>query len=655
MRTISNTMDAMKEFGIRSKDGSKTSAEGFQALGLDAEKMTSAFAQGGDTAKEAFAKTAEALFALEDPVAKEAAGVALFGTQWEDVGVKGIQALTNVEGGISNTVDALGKINAVKYDSLGQAFTGIKRNLETGILMPIGDKILPKLNEFGTWFTTNMPEIQQKVSDILPIVATLLATLLAYKGVTLLIDGVRAAQELWRSAVVAWSAVTKTATAIQLALNAAWLANPIGIVIALVAALVAGIVILFNNNKTFHDFIVKSWETIKQVVGSAITSVINFVKGLGTSISQTWNDIKISTETMWNNLKIYIVNLWESILLWFATLPERLKQYAIDMFYAMRDGVTSSVETVKNSVVNGLEKAWDYIRELPIVAIEWGKNIIQGLIDGIGNKIEALKNKVSEVTSAITSKVKGLLGIQSPSTVMKEVGGYVVDGLTLGIENKTPDVGAKMEAIATTIANKGASFISAATSIGQQFSEALQSNIKEPTYSSGSGGGGSSGGGGGSTSYTDVPGVGRVVTNSDGSVNTVGTKSGSYNEKTGQYSITNYKTGQTLYRNGSKEEYEENFSKFHEGGWVREKPNNLQFGEIPAILQDGEYVLSRKMIDEIGNMNVNSTKIVESKNPTHPVVNHNYHFGSITVKSDNVNNFISQLQSLARLTNTQYS
>lgn len=163
--------DAIKEFGIRSKDGSKASAEGFKALGLNSTEMTKSFAKGGDTAKAAFDKTTKALFAMKDPVAQNAAGVALFGTQWEDLGIEGVKALTNTQGEISKTVDALGKINEVKYATFGEAIEGIKRNFQTGLLLPLGEQIMPKLNQFAKWISTNMPAIQNEISYAMTVVS----------------------------------------------------------------------------------------------------------------------------------------------------------------------------------------------------------------------------------------------------------------------------------------------------------------------------------------------------------------------------------------------------------------------------------------------------------------------------------------------------
>ena len=78
--------DAVKEMAIRVVDGSDTTKQGFELIGLNADEMAAKFAAGGDTAKEAFNQTIDALAALEDPLAQNTAGVDLFGTMWEDLG-----------------------------------------------------------------------------------------------------------------------------------------------------------------------------------------------------------------------------------------------------------------------------------------------------------------------------------------------------------------------------------------------------------------------------------------------------------------------------------------------------------------------------------------------------------------------------------------
>ncbi|KUO72714.1 MAG: hypothetical protein APF81_08545 [Desulfosporosinus sp. BRH_c37] len=304
IRDLDLAADAIKEFGIRSKDGSKTSAEGFEALGLNASKMTAAFAAGGETGKAAFDKTTKALFEMKDPVAQNAAGVALFGTQWEDLGVKGVKALMNTEGEISKSVDALGKINSVKYNTFGEAAQGIKRNLETGILLPLGEQIMPKMNEFSGWINTNMPAIKNEISyamnvvtDNAPLVVaavgtiaavyvTYEATLLASKVAT---TAVTIAQNIHTGAMTAHNIIVGIATAAQWghlvamesgsvglgviaaaqwAFNAALTANPIGVVIIALAVLGAGIYALVKNWDSVTGAIEKAWKWLTKWNGT---------------------------------------------------------------------------------------------------------------------------------------------------------------------------------------------------------------------------------------------------------------------------------------------------------------------------------------------------------------------------------------------------
>lgn len=169
VRDVDLAADAIKEFGIRSKDGSTTSAAGFEALGLNASKLTKAFAQGGDAGRNAFKTVTDKLTSMKDPVAQTAAGVALFGTQFEDLGIKGITALSKTSGSISDVKDHIEELNATKYNTLGEAMVGIKRNLETGILIPIGDKILPILTNFSDYIVANMPQIKSNISDAMVV------------------------------------------------------------------------------------------------------------------------------------------------------------------------------------------------------------------------------------------------------------------------------------------------------------------------------------------------------------------------------------------------------------------------------------------------------------------------------------------------------
>lgn len=169
--------DAVKEFSIRSIDGSKTTIEAFEGLGLNANEMMATFAAGGDEASDAFQTVVAALSGVEDQVQRDALGVKLFGTQWEDLGIDAISALANINDAAYDTEDALGKINDIKYDNLGAAFEGIKRQAEVALL-PMASTLAKTLTQIaptiGKLFESIAPIIEQVTEAAMPFVTEFL-------------------------------------------------------------------------------------------------------------------------------------------------------------------------------------------------------------------------------------------------------------------------------------------------------------------------------------------------------------------------------------------------------------------------------------------------------------------------------------------------
>lgn len=157
--SIDKVGDAVKEFNIRAKDGSKSTTSAFAALKLDATKTMQAFASGGDTAQKAFFEVVKALEAMKDPVEKNQTAVALFGTQYEDLEKTVLPVLASMEDASKTAYDALGEINEIKYKDLGSALQGLKRTIE-GALIPSASKIAS-----GPMMTA-MQELQRMANDL---------------------------------------------------------------------------------------------------------------------------------------------------------------------------------------------------------------------------------------------------------------------------------------------------------------------------------------------------------------------------------------------------------------------------------------------------------------------------------------------------------
>lgn len=173
--------DAIKEMSIRVVDGSATTQEGFSAIGLYADEMAAKFAAGGDSAKEAFDQTIQALADMDDPLAQSQAGVALFGTMWEDLGPEVVTQLANIEDGAYATSDSMEELKDIKYDDLGSMMESLGRSVET-LLLPLGEALIPLIQqiieEILPVIEENLPLltdfISQLVSSLMPLVESLL-------------------------------------------------------------------------------------------------------------------------------------------------------------------------------------------------------------------------------------------------------------------------------------------------------------------------------------------------------------------------------------------------------------------------------------------------------------------------------------------------
>lgn len=173
--SIDKLGDAAKEFNIRMSDG--TAKEAVEALGFSWESVSKSWSEGGDSAKEVFNMLLSELSGLENTTEGYNIGVGLLGTMFEDMGMNAMLALSQTEGEITATKDALSEINDIKYDDLGSMLTGLKRNLET-LLLPLGNALIPLIMQIVQLIQGNMPMIEQMFADITPIIVSLFENLL---------------------------------------------------------------------------------------------------------------------------------------------------------------------------------------------------------------------------------------------------------------------------------------------------------------------------------------------------------------------------------------------------------------------------------------------------------------------------------------------
>lgn len=272
-RDLDVAADAIKEFAIRSKDGSKASAEGFQAIGLNAEKMTAIFARGGPEADKAMKLVLDRLKAMKDPVEQDAAAVALFGTKAEDLQdalyamdpTTAVDALGQVEGASKKAADAL-------ENSASQKLESFKRRAQAALVEKLAEA-LPTIEKVATWIEKN--------SGLVGGLAMGLGAL------ALIVGTILGIYKIW--------------IVLQTALNIVMMLNPIGLIILLIVGLIAVFVGLWIKFEGFRNFWKKTWEVIKDAalaVGRWFRDTLweKWIKG-------AWNGILDAGKKTWNWLK----------------------------------------------------------------------------------------------------------------------------------------------------------------------------------------------------------------------------------------------------------------------------------------------------------------------------------------------------------------
>lgn len=299
--------DAVKEVAIRMVDGSQTTKEGFEALGMDAEATAAKIAQGGDVARETFKQVMAAIAAMDDPVAQNQAGVNLLGTMWEDLGATAVEALAGITDEAYDCSGALDEIKELNYDSLGNSLETLGRQIELA-LEPLGEELIPLITEVvedvGKDLKAELPQIVEEISGLFETIVD------GVKILWNLRDAVAAGVVAFGSfkaacaigniinatvmAVKSFTTATKSAEAAQAAFNAVGAANPYVMLASLIAGVVGAVVTFISTAETAAERMERMNEEAEQLIQ---TSEEYQKKSEGLEdVAERYKQIKIASE-----------------------------------------------------------------------------------------------------------------------------------------------------------------------------------------------------------------------------------------------------------------------------------------------------------------------------------------------------------------------
>lgn len=269
-----------------------------------------------------------------EPVAVEAAK----STETFEGAVGNMQAA--VVNGLMQIIDAIGMENITGF------INGVTSGIETTV------KAIGKVTSFV-----------KKNSGI--ILASLAAISTALLGIFALGGGFT----VMAASLKAWAVATKAVTAVQWLLNAALNANPIGLVIVAIAALVAAFVVLWKKCEGFRNFWKNLWNGIKNIASKAWISIKGFFASVPGFFREKFNGAYTAIKNVFNKLPTFFSNLWGKIKSTFSTLGTKIGNAISGAVKTAINGVVSLIENRINTAIGLINGAIGMINKLPKVHV----------------------------------------------------------------------------------------------------------------------------------------------------------------------------------------------------------------------------------------------------------------------------------------------
>ena len=353
-------------------------------------------------------------------------------------------------------VIAANQANAAWLESMAQVGATVEPVITQ--VKTMGAELVSKLVPAIQWIVDNLPMVGV-------IVGGLFAALAAFKI------------QVFITALGGLPALIAMITTALKGLFTAMLANPIGLIIAGITALVAGFMYLWNNCEGFREFWINLWSKIKSAASavvdwfktlptrimSAINSTIDFVKQWGAKLMSLltgdantivgklvniytfvprmiWNAIfgAIAKVAQWgaqmlSTAKTAATNLVNNVVSFLSQLPGKIWSAivgAVDRVQSWGSSLASAARSAASSLVSNVVST---ISSLPGQMLSIGSNLVTGLWNGISNKVGWIKSKIGGFTSSVLKSIKGFFGVHSPSTETAWIGDMLDQGLAEGM------------------------------------------------------------------------------------------------------------------------------------------------------------------------------------------------------------------------------
>lgn len=313
--------------------------------------------------------------------------------------------INKLRGAIENCDGSAENMATIMQDNLNGQITTLKSKLSElaitfgNILMPAIRKVTEIVGNLIDWFNGLSPTMKTIIAVIGVIVAALGPALViigkvvwSIGQVMTIIPGIVTALKGVKTVI------TVVVTAVK-AFNAALLANPIVLIIAGIAALVAAFVYFWNTSEEFRQFWIDLWEDIKETAKAIWEGIKDF-------FVSAWEGIKSTAQSIWNGIKDFFASIWNGI----KSLAQSIWNGIKDFFASIWNGIKSTAQSIWNGVKDFFKSTWEGIKST--AQNIWGKveDFFTSTWQNIKTKTESTWNTIKESSSSVWGGIKTNVG-----------------------------------------------------------------------------------------------------------------------------------------------------------------------------------------------------------------------------------------------------
>ena len=318
----------------------------------------------------------------------------------------GSERYKELEQAMYNSAGTSQRMAETMEDNVAGAFRALKSQAE-GILIQIGeqlapilrDTIIPLLSDLGDkisklieWFAGLDEGTQRTIITILGIVAAVGPVLVQLGKMG---EAIGTMIETFSKLETAWDKVTKASELF----NTSLLTSPTTWVIAGIMALIAVIILLWQNWDTVSQWLSNSWEWLKETATTVFQAIADFFTGI-------WEGIKETALTVWTAITEFLSNTWNGIKKTVSTVFQAIADFFTNIWGKIKQIFNRALEAIKNIVNN----VWNGIKNVTSTIWNGIKGVLTGIINGIRNVVNTsfnwIKNTITNIWNSVKSTTK---------------------------------------------------------------------------------------------------------------------------------------------------------------------------------------------------------------------------------------------------------